>query len=129
MAWVGLVEPTREELDDVAGEFGLPPEMVSGLSSTHRRPGTQTHWEHRFVALLTARYLDEPEQVEFGEIRVLAGPDFLLSARHGETSDLCRVRRDLEERPEVIARPAGGAARDPGAGRGRLRAGGRGSGG
>lgn len=104
MVWLGLVDPTREELARVADEFGLPRDTVGELSSAHRRPRTERYGGHRFVALLTARYLDEPEQVEFGEIQVLVGEDFIVSARHGGPSDLGRVRRELESRPEVLGR-------------------------
>lgn len=104
MAWVDLLDPTREELEELAEEFGLPRETVGGLSTAHRRPRMERYGGCTFVALLTARYLDEPEQVEFGELQVLAGPDFVVSARHGEPSELGRVRRELERRPELMAR-------------------------
>lgn len=58
MVWVGLLDPTREELESVAGEFGLPREAITGLSAAHRRPGTARYGGCTFVALLTARYLD-----------------------------------------------------------------------
>lgn len=103
MAWVGLLDPTNEELEGVAGEFGLPREAVAGLSAAHRRPVAVIYDEYTFVALMTARYLDEPEQVKFGEIQILAGPDFVVSVLHGEPSEVARVRRELDHRPEIVA--------------------------
>jgi magnesium transporter len=104
VAWIELLDPTQEELEEVAEGFGLPAETVGELSNAHRRPRTERYGGSTFVALLTARYLDEPEQVEFGEIQVLAGPDYLLSVRHDDSSELGQVRRELEKEPEVIAR-------------------------
>ncbi len=104
MVWVGLLDPTREELEGVAEEFGLSREAVVGLSAAHRRPGTERYGDLTFVALLTASYREESETVVFGEIQVLTGPDFVISARHGGPSELSRVRRDLEGNPGVIQR-------------------------
>lgn len=104
MVWVGLLDPTREELEGVAEEFELSREAVVGLSAAHRRPGTERYGDLTFVALLTASYREESETVVFGEIQVLTGPDFVISARHGGPSELSRVRRDLEGNPGVIQR-------------------------
>lgn len=104
MVWVGLLDPTREELEAIAEEFGLSREAVVGLSAAHRRPGTERYGDLTFVALLTASYREESETVVFGEIQVLTGPDFVISARHGGPSELSRVRRDLEGNPGVIQR-------------------------
>ena len=37
----------------------------------------------RFVVLRTARYDDEREEVEFGEISIFIGPDFVITVRQG----------------------------------------------
>ena len=41
--------------------------------------------------LKTARYV-EPEEVEFGEILLFVGDGFVVTVRHGETSELHDVR-------------------------------------
>lgn len=105
LAWVGLLDPTREELESVAKELALPQEISRELSVAHRRPKAEVYGECRFVALLTIRYMDEPEKVEFGEIQVLTGPDFVVSVRRGGPPEPGRARQDLEQRhPEIIAR-------------------------
>ena len=54
------------------------------------------------MVLRSARYLDEAEEVEFGEIHVLVGPDFVVTIRHAESPDLGRVRRRLEGDPGLL---------------------------
>nr|WP_228431389.1 magnesium and cobalt transport protein CorA [Baekduia soli] len=51
-----------------------------------------------------ARYIDETETVEFGEVHVFAGPQFVITVRHSEAPDLGEVRRDLEGRPDLLRR-------------------------
>ena len=54
--------------------------------------------------LRPARYVDETEEVEFGEVHVFVGPDFVLTVRHSEAPDLAAVRRRLESQPDLLRR-------------------------
>jgi magnesium transporter len=57
-----------------------------------------------FLVLRPARYIDETETVVFGEVEIFVGPQFVISVRHGDASDLGPVRRRLEARPDLIRR-------------------------
>jgi magnesium transporter len=104
LAWIGLYEPTQEELSSVAEEFGLHPLAVEDAITAHQRPKLERYAETLFVVLRPARYIDETETVEFGEIHAFVGPDFLVTIRHGKASTLDRVRRRLESMPELLRR-------------------------
>jgi magnesium transporter len=52
--------------------------------------------------LRPARYLDDVEKVEFGELHVFIGPEFVGTVRHAESPDLAQVRRRLEQTPELL---------------------------
>jgi magnesium transporter len=104
VAWIGLYKPTEEEFDSVAGEFGLHPLAVEDAIKAHQRPKIERYGQTLFVVLRPARYLDESETVEFGEIHVFVGEDFVVTVRHGEASALAEVRRRLEDEPELLRR-------------------------
>jgi magnesium transporter len=53
--------------------------------------------------LRPARYLDDVEKVEFGEIHIFVGPDFVVTVRHAESPNLAKVRRRMESQPEFLA--------------------------
>src|SRR5690606_35756979 len=55
-----------------------------------------------FVVLRAARYVDDREEVEFGEVHVFVGPDFVVTLRHSEAPDLGAVRRRLESNPDLL---------------------------
>jgi magnesium transporter len=57
-----------------------------------------------FLVLRPARYVDETETVEFGEVHVFAGPQYVITVRHSEAPDLARVRHSLEARPDLLSR-------------------------
>ena len=106
-AWVGLVEPDEEELASVISEFGLPELAVRDAVKAHHRPRADRYGETLLVVLRTARYLDQEERVEFGEIHIFLGSDFIVTIRHGEASSLEGVRKDLEGHPGFLGRGTG----------------------
>ena len=55
-----------------------------------------------FVVLRTARYDDEREEVDFGEISIFLGPNFVIHVRQGAASELTGARKRLEQRPALL---------------------------
>jgi len=102
MAWIGLYRPDAAELESTVGEFALHPLAVEDAVRAHQRPKLERYGTTLFVVLRPARYRDEVEQVEFGELHVFAGQDFIVTIRHAETPDLGRVRQRLEQSSELL---------------------------
>ncbi|MGY6021239.1 magnesium and cobalt transport protein CorA [Streptomyces spinosirectus] len=102
MAWIGLARPTEGELLSLAAEFDLHPLAVEDAMEAHQRPKLERYGDTLFVVLRAARYLDAPEEVDFGELHVFLGPDFLITVRHGAAPDLSAVRRRMEDSPELL---------------------------
>ena len=103
MAWIGLYRPDPEELTSLAEEFGLHELAVEDAIHAHQRPKLERYGDTLFVVLRAARYLDDVEEVEFGELHVFVGKDFLITVRHAESPDLSDVRHRLESDPELLA--------------------------
>jgi magnesium transporter len=103
MAWIGLYRPDAHELATLAAEFDLHPLAVEDAITAHQRPKLERYGPTLFVVLRAARYLDDVEQVEFGELHVFIGPDFVITVRHAESPDLATVRKRLENDPQLLA--------------------------
>ena len=68
------------------------------------RPKIETYDKDvQLIILRTARYDDDAEQVEFGEISVFLSPTFVIAVRQGVASELRDARQRLEQRPELLA--------------------------
>jgi magnesium transporter len=102
MAWIGLYRPDFQEIQSVAREFNLHELAVEDAIAAHQRPKLERYGTTLFAVLRPARYLDEKEEVEFGELHVFTGTDFVVTIRHAETPDLSQVRRRLEKTPELL---------------------------
>jgi magnesium transporter len=103
MAWIGLYRPDETELSELAGEFDLHELAVEDAIQAHQRPKLERYGHTLFVVLRAARYLDDVEEVEFGELHIFIGRDFVVTVRHAESPDLSVVRKRLEQDPELLA--------------------------
>jgi magnesium transporter len=102
VVWLGLYEPSDEEMSSVAEAFDLPELAVEDAEHAHQRPKLEDYEGSFFVVLKSARYDDDREEVEFGEIHLFIGPSYVIAVRHGEASDLAPARTRLEARPELL---------------------------
>ncbi|MBT2443675.1 magnesium and cobalt transport protein CorA [Streptomyces sp. ISL-36] len=103
MAWIGLHRPTKSELHSLADEFDLHELAVEDALEAHQRPKLERYGDTLFVVLRAARYLDAQEEVDFGELHIFAGQDFVITVRHGAAPDLSAVRHRMEENPDLLA--------------------------
>ena len=100
--WVGMHEPSGEELDEVATAFSLHPLAVEDALHAHQRPKLERYDDGIFLVLKTLWYVDEDDAVETGEINLFVGRDFVISVRHGEGTELHSARLDLEKETAVL---------------------------
>ena len=100
--WIGLHQPTEEEFDAVQSEFRLHSLAVEDAIKAHQRPKLEEYGDTLFMVLKPARYHDDREEVEFGEILIFMGPGFLITVRHGQTTELHDVREEVERDTELL---------------------------
>ncbi|HEY7042407.1 MAG TPA: magnesium/cobalt transporter CorA [Nocardioidaceae bacterium] len=100
--WVGLFEPTQNEMDTVADAFGLHPLAVEDTVLAHQRPKLERYGDVLFMVLKTIWYVDANDAVETGEIAVFVGERYVVTVRHGEGLELHEVRQDLEQHTDVL---------------------------
>ncbi|WP_243074981.1 magnesium and cobalt transport protein CorA [Microbacterium sp. SS28] len=103
-AWIGLYRPEPVQLGIIASEFALHPLAVEDALLGHQRAKLERYGDMRFLVLRPARYVDALETVEFGEVEVFVGSDFVVAIRHAEAPDLALVRHRLESTPELLTR-------------------------
>ncbi|HYH54629.1 MAG TPA: magnesium/cobalt transporter CorA [Solirubrobacterales bacterium] len=99
--WLGVVEPSEEEIGAIAAEFGLHELAQEDAVRAHQRPKVEEYDETLHVVVKTARYVDSQEMIEVGEISVFVAADFVITVRHGNT-DLAPVRHRIENRPDLL---------------------------
>lgn len=101
--WVGLHEPTTEELEAVSDLYGLHRLAVEDALRAHQRPKLERYASSLFIVLKTLWYVDEQDAVETGEINLFIGDRFVITVRHGQGAALHQARLDLEQTQRVLA--------------------------
>ena len=104
VSWIALYKPTEEEFGSVAGEFGLHPLAVEDPIKAPLRTKLEHYEGTLFLVLKAARYLDESETVEFGEVDIFVGENFVVMVLRGEPAALAPMRERLEGDPELLRR-------------------------
>ena len=101
--WIGLADPDPEELSELQARFGLDELAIEDAQAFHLRPKIELYDEPHvlFCAVRSARYDDEHEAVEFGEVSIFLHPRFVISVRQGGVAELGPARRRLERRPDL----------------------------
>lgn len=95
--WLGLRDPSPAELESARLGFGLNELAVEDAGHAHQRPKIEDYDGSVFIVLRTARYDDESESVQFGEIHLFLARHYAIAVRHGMASELKRARRRLEQ--------------------------------
>ncbi|MFB9581229.1 magnesium/cobalt transporter CorA [Streptomyces goshikiensis] len=108
--WIGLHEPSQEEIAGLAALFGLHPLAVEDAVNAHQRPKVERYDDTLFSVFKTVRYVEHEELtatsevVETGELMAFIGEDFVITIRHGGRGTLGPVREELEASPEQLTK-------------------------
>jgi magnesium transporter len=102
LAWIGLYRPAREMLDQLAEEFDLHELAIEDAVLAHQRPKIERYGETLFMVLRAAHYDDAHERVDFGELHIFGGANFVITVRHSESPDLALVRQRMETTPGAL---------------------------
>jgi magnesium transporter len=102
--WVALFEPTPEELDKMAEEFGLHPLAIEDAHKGHQRPKIDEYDDSLFVVVQTIEEAPEASAADLlvGEVHVFAGRNYILSVRHRTQRSFTDVRARCEREPELL---------------------------
>jgi magnesium transporter len=107
--WIGLHEPTPDEMAAIAEVFDLHPLAVEDALSDEQRPKLERYEDTSFLVIRAARYIehdeltDTSEVVETGSVRVFVGEKFVVTVRQGSVGGLRAVRADLESKQPLLA--------------------------
>ncbi|MET0998470.1 MAG: magnesium/cobalt transporter CorA [Marmoricola sp.] len=101
--WVGLHDPSSEELEAVADLYDLHELAVEDAITAHQRPKVERYDDSIFMVLKTLWYVDAEDAVETGEISLFVGQKFVITVRHGSGGALSEARHRLEGMTNVLA--------------------------
>src|SRR5688572_274312 len=102
--WIGLFEPDEPLLRKIQEEFGLHDLAIEDALSAHQRPKIERYDNSLFVVLRTAQ-IEEPRKpctVNYGEIHIFIGRNYIVTVRHGYATSFTAVRTRAESTPDLL---------------------------
>lgn len=98
--WIGLLEPTENELRTLQENFHLHPLAIEDALRAHQLPKLDVYGDQLFVVMRTAHLVEE--RIEYGETDIFVGSHFVISVRHGSTRAHSELRAHLEASPLLL---------------------------
>lgn len=103
VTWIALYQPSTATVVALGEHFGLHALLVEDVVQAHQRPKLERYDSTLLAVLHPACYLDAQEEVEFGELHVVVGQNYVVTIQHGATPDLSAVRARMEAEPDLLA--------------------------
>jgi magnesium transporter len=107
--WIGLHEPSPEQLEQLGDVFALHPLALEDAANGRQRPKIERYDDMLFLAMRTLAYVESDERdeggdvVETGSVMVFVGEHAVITIRHGRHASMTGLRRRLESSPELLA--------------------------
>lgn len=99
--WVGIKDPSAEELEVMREEFDLHELSVEDARNGHQRPKIEEYGDDIFAVLHTIE-LDDQGGLRTGEVAIFAGKNYVLSVRQRSENGFVKVRERCEREPHLL---------------------------
>lgn len=102
LLWVGLKDPSPEELTKVCKDLSIIDEAAQEILEVHRKPKVIDYGN--YIQLVAVTITKENKKLVFGEMQMIFGVGFVLTVRRGGAMTNSSLRERMESCPELIAR-------------------------
>ena len=99
--WVGLSDPTPDEMNLVRSQYGLHPLAVEDALSPQQIPKLEMYGQQLFIVARTA-VIEGGENIEYGQTSLFLGNNFLVTVRIGSARQHTDLRARLESDPDRL---------------------------
>ncbi|MGA9583999.1 MAG: magnesium/cobalt transporter CorA [Terracidiphilus sp.] len=89
LAWFDIADPESQELDQLARRFKLHELQIEDCRHRPQRPKTEEHDHYIFTVL---KHIHDRDELEFDDIDLFLGRDFLISVRCADAAVIETVR-------------------------------------
>jgi magnesium transporter len=99
---VSVPRPSKTQVDEIGRKLECDPQIIDRAHQKYQRARTDRHGDTRFLVLRPAKYDDRSETVAFGEVQMIAGPNYVVILARTGLFDLTSFLAGVEKKPEVL---------------------------
>jgi magnesium transporter len=100
--WIGLSEPTADELRALQVTYHLHPLAVDNAMHPQCPPKLESYNDELYVVAQTAELVGD--RIRYGKTAIFTGHNHLISVRHGTPGSLGNLREQLEASPALFGK-------------------------
>ena len=100
--WIGLSEPTTEELRSLQETYGLHPLAIDNAMHPQCPPKLEVYNDELYVVAKTAEL--DGDRIRYGKTAIFMGHNHLITVRHGTPGALGNLREQLEASPTLFGK-------------------------
>lgn len=100
--WIGVVDPTGEELGLLRERYGLHPLAVEDAMTLDQQAKVEPFGDQLFVLARTAAF-EGAEQIVYGQTAIFIARHFIVTVRLGSARAHTALRDQLEASPRLLA--------------------------
>lgn len=101
--WIGLCDPSLEEMERVGRQFGLHPLAIEDALNPRQLPKVDIYGRQLFVVARTATPGPGEDAITYGQTACFLGERFIVTVRMGSARAHADLRRALEADSEHLA--------------------------
>lgn len=98
--WIGLFEPSAEEMAEVQQAYNLPHLAVEDALLVRQLPKVDVFGGQLFVVAKTAHL--EDDRIRYGQTAIFVGEQYIITVRHGSARAHSDLRQQLEASPQLL---------------------------
>ena len=100
--WIGLCEPTDDELSAVQATYNLHPLAIDNAMHPLCPPKLEVYNEELYIVAQTAELVSD--RIVYGKMAIFTGHNHLITVRHGSGGALGKLREQLEASPTLFGK-------------------------
>lgn len=98
--WIGLLDPTPEDLLALKDQYALHPLAVEDAISGKQIPKVDVYRDQLFVTARTAELVGD--KIHYGDLSIFVGHSHIITVRHGQEREFSKLRGHLEQDPGML---------------------------
>ena len=101
--WVGLADPTAEEMERLSTQFGLHSLAIEDALNPTQLPKIEPYGKEQLFIIARTAAIEQGEKIEYGQTALFIGRDFIVTVRVGSTRAHAALRQRLEHDADHLA--------------------------
>lgn len=101
--WLGLTNPTDEEMRRIGDLYDLHPLAVADAASGNQQPKVQSYKQHLFIVMWALMYEKPKYDISIGETFLFARPGLLITVERHDGSAAVSMQDVLDQAPQGLS--------------------------